>query len=81
MLWRHLRSASHQIDLLFRRRGSSLGLLLEGVQYMDGGLELDSVDDPTSVAIMGCGTTHGSFGRLVPLNHRSPDIGIRVVYD
>ena len=26
-------------------------------------------------------TAHGSFGRLVPLNHRSPDIGIRVVYD
>ncbi len=26
-------------------------------------------------------TTHGSFGRLVPLNHRSPDIGFRVVYD
>ena len=26
-------------------------------------------------------TTQGSFGRLVPLNHRSPDIGIRVVYD
>ena len=29
----------------------------------------------------GRGTTHGSFGRLVPLNHRSPDIGFRVVYD
>ena len=29
----------------------------------------------------GRGTAHGSFGRLVPLNHRSPDIGIRVVYD
>ena len=26
-------------------------------------------------------TALGSFGRLVPLNHRSPDIGIRVVYD
>ena len=26
-------------------------------------------------------TAQGSFGRLVPLNHRSPDIGIRVVYD
>ena len=26
-------------------------------------------------------TAHGSFARLVPLNHRSPDIGIRVVYD
>ena len=26
-------------------------------------------------------TAHGSFGRLVPLNHRSPDIGFRVVYD
>ena len=26
-------------------------------------------------------TTHGAFGRLVPLNHRSPDIGFRVVYD
>ena len=26
-------------------------------------------------------TTHGTFGRLVPLNHRSPDIGFRVVYD
>ena len=29
----------------------------------------------------GHGTAQGSFGRLVPLNHRSPDIGIRVVYD
>ena len=29
----------------------------------------------------GRGTAHGSFGRLVPLNHRSPDIGLRVVYD
>ena len=29
----------------------------------------------------GQGTAHGSFGRLVPLNHRSPDIGIRLVYD
>ena len=29
----------------------------------------------------GRGTAHGSFGRLVPLNHRSPDIGFRVVYD
>ena len=29
----------------------------------------------------GRGTVHGSFGRLVPLNHRSPDIGFRVVYD
>ena len=26
-------------------------------------------------------TAHGTFGRLVPLNHRSPDIGFRVVYD
>ena len=26
-------------------------------------------------------TTYGSFARLVPLNHRSPDIGFRVVYD
>ena len=26
-------------------------------------------------------TAYGSFGRLVPLNHRSPDIGFRVVYD
>ena len=26
-------------------------------------------------------TALGSFGRLVPLNHRSPDIGIRIVYD
>ena len=26
-------------------------------------------------------TTHASFGRLVPLDHRSPDIGFRVVYD
>ena len=26
-------------------------------------------------------TARGSFARLVPLNHRSPDIGIRVVYD
>ena len=26
-------------------------------------------------------TAQGSFARLVPLNHRSPDIGIRVVYD
>ena len=26
-------------------------------------------------------TAHGAFGRLVPLNHRSPDIGLRVVYD
>ena len=26
-------------------------------------------------------TALGSFGRLVPLNHRSPDIGFRVVYD
>ena len=26
-------------------------------------------------------TARGSFGRLVPLNHRSPDIGFRVVYD
>ena len=26
-------------------------------------------------------TAYGSFGRLVPLNHRSPDIGIRLVYD
>ena len=29
----------------------------------------------------GHGTAQGSFGRLVPLNHRSPDIGLRVVYD
>ena len=29
----------------------------------------------------GRGTAHGAFGRLVPLNHRSPDIGFRVVYD
>ena len=26
-------------------------------------------------------TTRSSFGRLVPLNHRSPGIGLRVVYD
>ena len=26
-------------------------------------------------------TAHGTFGRLVPLNHRSPDIGFRVIYD
>ncbi len=26
-------------------------------------------------------TAHGAFGRLAPLNHRSPDIGLRVVYD
>ena len=26
-------------------------------------------------------TAQGTFGRLVPLNHRSPDIGFRVVYD
>ena len=26
-------------------------------------------------------TARGSFGRLVPLNHRSPDIGFRVIYD
>ncbi|MGI9310597.1 MAG: formylglycine-generating enzyme family protein, partial [bacterium] len=26
-------------------------------------------------------TAYGSFGRLVPLNHRSPGIGLRVVYD
>ena len=26
-------------------------------------------------------TALGAFGRLVPLNHRSPDIGFRVVYD
>ena len=26
-------------------------------------------------------TARGSFARLVPLNHRSPDIGFRVVYD
>ena len=26
-------------------------------------------------------TTHGAFGRLVPLNHRSPDIGFRILYD
>ena len=26
-------------------------------------------------------TTHSAFGRLVPLNHRSPGIGFRVVYD
>ena len=26
-------------------------------------------------------TALGSFGRLVPLNHRSPGIGIRIVYD
>ena len=29
----------------------------------------------------GRGTARGAFGRLVPLNHRSPDIGLRVVYD
>ena len=29
----------------------------------------------------GQATAHGSFARLVPLNHRSPDIGFRVVYD
>ena len=26
-------------------------------------------------------TAQSSFGRLVPLNHRSPDIGLRVIYD
>ena len=29
----------------------------------------------------GRATAHGTFGRLVPLNHRSPDIGFRVIYD
>ena len=44
--------AFDQIDLLLRRRNAPLGLLLEGVQDIDGGLEPDRVDRPVGVAVV-----------------------------
>lgn len=52
MLLRRLQSALDQIDLLPRRRDTSLGLLLKYMQNVDGSLEPDRVHRPVGVAVV-----------------------------
>ena len=41
-----------QVEFLLRRRDAPPGLLLEGMQDVDGGLEPDRVDGPEGVAVV-----------------------------